>query len=704
MNLLRFIPIKLTLFLVLGILLGRYLQPAIAFPLTFTGACLTLLGALFYQENRMRSFAHNGKGSLRFGIVAALTTISIGVLAVSLADTKNTADHYSHKQLAEKQVWKIKINEELKSTLYSNRYLAKVLGRGDDKVSGFVLLSISVDTEDAVLSNPKHSANLSHAKTDIHRRLQVDDELLLYGHLNPIKAPLNPHQFDYRKYLRNLGVTHQVCLSAGHFVIEKNPEPTVFGIAANARHQIIDKLRKANFGKEELGIIQALLLGSRNDISSKTYDNYKNAGAVHILAVSGLHIGILLLLLQFLLRPLELLPDGKTVKLVVVVTLLWGFALLAGLSASVVRAVTMFSFVAYALYLNRPGNTFNILALSMFFILLLVDPLLLFQVGFQMSYAAVFSIVWIYPLLQRLWNPRNRIVRYFWQLLSVSIAAQAGVLPISLFYFHQFPGLFFISNLLIVPALGLILGIGILVIFLALLNQLPESLVTGYDTLIRWMNQIIGWVAQQEAFVFRSISFDGVQLVLVYGILLTLILFLSKPNFRKAVALCSTIIGFQLWLFHTSYRTHKKETLFVAHQTRNSILMHQKGSHLFTIAQDSIRLQQLASDYKVAERIASVGLFPLKNSYRWGDKNILVIDSLGVYQSIANRTDYLLLTGSPKLNLERLIDSIHPKTIIADGSNYRSYVSRWKKTCKERTVPFHNTGEKGAFFLKRTQQ
>ena len=166
---------------------------------------------------------------------------------------------------------------------------------------------------------------------------------------------------------------------------------------------------------------------------------------------------------------------------IIVVSLLWGFALVAGFSASVVRAVTMFTFVAYALYLNRPSNTFNILALSMFFILLLINPMLLFQVGFQMSYAAVFAIVWIYPLLQRLWFPKNVVVRKLWQLLSVSVAAQLGVLPISLFYFHQFAGLFFITNLAIVPFLGLVLGMGILVIILSLLNLLPDFLVRAWS-------------------------------------------------------------------------------------------------------------------------------------------------------------------------------------------------------------------------------
>lgn len=679
MNLLRFVPVKLTLLLILGIVLGRYLQLNVFLPLTFIALFLILLGFLFYRNKRVTSLTTRSKSFVLYGIIMALTTISIGIMAVSSTYPKNQPEHYSHKGFTGNHLWKIKIREVLKSSAFSDRYVAKVLALENEKASGKLLLSFS--------------SNASAVK------LAVDDELIVYTGLSAINAPLNPHQFDYRNYMEGLGITDQIRVRGGNFSKVQNHEWTLYGMAASFRNQIILELKKADFGQEELGIIQALLLGQRNAISSETYDNYKNAGAVHILAVSGLHIGIILLLLQFLLRPLERLPKGKSMKLLLIVALLWGFAVLAGLSASVVRAVTMFSFVAYALYLNRPSNTFNILALSMFFILLIIDPMLLFQVGFQMSYAAVFAIVWIYPLLERLWKPKNKIIRYFWQLLSVSIAAQLGVLPISLFYFHQFPGLFFISNLLIVPALGLILGMGISVIFLALLNRLPDILVTAYDSLIRWMNGSIGWVAQQETFLFRNISFDGVQLVLAYTILVCSVFFFSKPTFKKAIALSIAIIGFQLWLFQTSYQTLQKESIFVPHQTRNSILMYQTGNHLTAIAQDTQGLERLITDYQIAERIASIEHRPFQNSYRWRDKNVMVIDSLSIYPKNKSNLDYVLLTGSPKLNLERLIDSIRPKFIIADGSNYRSYIDRWRETCTRREVPFHYTGEMGAFYF-----
>ena len=243
---------------------------------------------------------------------------------------------------------------------------------------------------------------LTPLKDTTAEKFQVDDELILWGKVKTLKQPLNPHQFDFSKYMAGMGILHQIQFNSKAIYRKSKPEKTVIGLAATARKTITNKLKNAGIQDDELGIIQALLLGERKEIGNEVYTAYKNAGAIHILAVSGLHVGILLLLLNFLLRPVTLLVCGKKLKLGIIVLLLWGFALVAGLSASVVRAVTMFSFVAYALYLNRPSNIFNILALSMFFILLVFDPLLLFQPGFQMSFLAVIFIVWMYPQLQKI--------------------------------------------------------------------------------------------------------------------------------------------------------------------------------------------------------------------------------------------------------------------------------------------------------------
>lgn len=671
MRLLKFVPIKLTVFLITGILIGRYsdIHPNVLFLAILISTAA--LGFVFFKEKRTDTFY--------FGILTGLLTIGIGALVFTASLPKNHKDHYSHKNLNEEHIWQVKIKEILKSNTFSDRYIAATYQMDDTTVSGKILINILPDS--------------------LHPKMTVDQELLIRTKINVISSPLNPHQFNYANYMKSLGIYHQITLESEQYSYKEYGSSTIYGMAAGFRDNIIATLQQENFGKEELSIIQALLLGQRLDISNTTYTHYKDAGAVHILAVSGLHIGILLLLLQFILRPLELLPHGKSVKLIIIIILLWGFALLAGFSASIVRSVTMFSFVAYAQFLNRPANSFNILALSMFFILLIFDPSLLFQVGFQMSYAAVFAIVWIYPLLQKFWYPKFWLPRKIWQLLSVSISAQLGVLPISLFYFHQFPGLFFVSNLVLIPFLGLILGMGILLIILALCKILPEILVTFYNAIIALMNHTVSWVAQQEVFIFKEIPFDIIQLLLTYFLIITGVWLCYKFSYKKTVLFLSAILVFQAYAIYYQYHLKQEEKLFVMHRTGHTALFNQLNSKLYVYTSDSSAVQKIAVNYSIAERIHTLSYTGVKNSYRIKKKTLFILDSLAIYPSNTVPIDYLLLTQSPKIHLDQLLDSISPKMVIADGSNYRSNVIRWAESCRKRKLPFHYTGEKGAYYF-----
>ena len=669
MKLLQFIPIKLNFLLIAGIILGSHLDIPLKYTLISTGIFLILTGIVF----SMSKYRH----SISFGIYAAITTLNLGILTVSLALAPPPANHYTTFEIQKIICWHLKVRKVLKSN-FKEQYIANVLGIDRKKASGRLLLTKPQDSTVAPFN--------------------TDEEILLWASAQALKPSLNPHQFDFRKYMYDKGITHRIQVNPGAFYRKTNPDKTIAGLAAKVRNTITDKLKSNGIQNDELGVIQALLLGERKEISTDTYTDYKNAGAIHILAVSGLHVGIILLLLDFLLRPMTLLANGKKLKLGAIVFLLWSFALLAGLSASVVRAVTMFSFVAYALYLNRPSNIYNILALSMFFILLVFDPLLLFQAGFQMSFSAVFFIVWMYPLLQRFWHPRNKIVRKVWQLFSVSLAAQLGVLPISLYYFHQFPGLFFVSNLVIIPFLGGLLGLGIVVILLALMNILPAFLANFYGSSIRIMNAVISWVARQDEFIIKDVSFDGMQLLLSYVILCTSIVLLSKISIKKTALFLSAILSFQGWCFYLLHSDIKTQQTIVLHQTANSVIFDQCGKMLTVYSRDTIRASGLIRNFKVVERISQIAHLPLKNTYKIAEMNLLIVDSHNILP--ANyKPEIILLSNSPGINLERYLNHTTPKIIIADGSNYLNYIRRWKKTCKQKKVPFHYTGEKGAYYI-----
>ena len=414
-----------------------------------------------------------------------------------------------------------------------------------------------------------------------------------------------------------------------------------------------------------------------------------------------MHVGIILFLLNYLLKPLEFLKRGKHIKISIIVILLWCFAIIAGLSASVTRAVTMFTIIGIAMHYKRPTNIYNTLAISIF-ILLLFKPNFLFDVGFQLSYLAVLAIVIIQPKLYNIIKPKNKIFNFFWNILTVTLAAQIGVIPLSLYYFHQFPGLFFLSNLVIIPCLGIILGFGILIVVLASVNRLPQFLADAYAWIITTMNNFIEWVSHQEAFVFQNISFNFVQTILSYLLVATILYAIIYKTYKSLISLLFLIIVSQfVLLFNSQSKPHYEFIVF--HKTRYTMLGFKNNKELLVHhnLNDSVfSLDKTIINYQVGAFIKNIDYKPLENVYQINTKKLLIIDSIGVYKSLSFKPEIVLLQNSPKINLNRMIDSLQPELIISDGSNYKSYQKRWKATCELKKIPFHNTSEKGAYIFK----
>lgn len=450
-----------------------------------------------------------------------------------------------------------------------------------------------------------------------------------------------------------------------------------------------------------MAIINALLLGQRQDISEEIYNSYTSAGAIHILAVSGLHVGIILLMLNFVFKPVEYFKHGKLIKVLILLLLLWSFALVAGLSASVTRAVTMFSVVAIAMHWKRPTNVYNYLVISIF-LLLLFKPMFLFDVGFQLSYLAVLAIVAIQPLLYKFWKPKIKFLDFFWKIFTVTVAAQFGILPISLYYFHQFPGLFFVSNLVIIPFLGIILGYGIVVIILSLLNILPEFIATIYGYIISSMNTLVSWISNQEQFLFRDISITALQVIASYLFIIALVKFYKNKTFINLRLLLISVLLFQGILIYNAYENstnefiifHKSKFTLIAEKNNTNLKVHHNLDSL-TLNNDNV-----LKNFKVGNFITNLVHDSVKSVYQVNNKTLLVIDNSGIYKIKSFKPNYVLLRNSPKVNLNRIIDSLHPELVIADGSNYKTYVDLWKRTCLKQKLPFHNTSEMGAYIIR----
>ncbi|WP_298878768.1 ComEC/Rec2 family competence protein [uncultured Polaribacter sp.] len=614
-------------------------------------------------------------------LIAFTLFFLLGVSSVIINDHRNY-DSFYENYIQDNSKIVLQIHKVLKPGNFYLKYEAKIINVDTVKTNGVILLNVKKDS----IINP----------------FNVDERLLVSSAIKELIPPLNPHQFNYKSYLEKQGIYHQLFIDKTQFFKLNTKSNTLFGLSSKFRNQIQKSLKKYNFEDNELAVINALLLGQRQDISKELITDYQRAGAIHILAVSGLHVGIILLILSFIFTPLEKLKYGNFIKTVVIVLLLWMFAFIAGLSASVVRAVTMFTFLAIGMSFNRKNVVSFSFVTSMFF-LLLIKPMFLFDVGFQLSYLAVFGILWTQPKIYSIWKPKNKIIDFFWQLFTVSIAAQIGILPLSIYYFQQFPGLFLASNLVIIPFLGAILIGGVLVIVTSLINILPQFLVDFYGTIISLMNAFVSWISHQEEFLFKEISISFLMMICYYVFIFLGVYFLIKKSPQKLVYFLISILILQGVFMVELNQNKTKNEIIVFHKSRFSVIGKRIGERLLLQHNlDSLKLKKenSISSYKVSEGINEVAEINFKNYIKFYNKDILLIDSLGVYNVVNLNRPIIVLQYSPKINLTRMIKKIKPSQIIADGSNYKSYILRWEKTCLINKIPFHYTGQKGAFIIK----
>ncbi|WGH75362.1 ComEC/Rec2 family competence protein [Tenacibaculum tangerinum] len=672
-KLLEYPPFHFLLCSIVGILLQFYTQLWNCTPLYLAYTLAGLLAVLYFLKRFQKREV--------FSLGSWLLFVLLGIGTTYIHNPKNHAAFYEH-QLTEHSTSILTIEKVLKTGNYHLKYVAKVSQVDSFKTNGYVLLNLQ---KDSVLSP-----------------LKVGNRIFIKTPFKEVPPPLNPHQFNYKKYLAKQYIYHQVFLNKQQYRELENAASSFIGLSARIREKVQNSLERYSFSANEFAVINALLLGQRQEISKELLQNYTNAGAIHILAISGLHIGILLLLLSYVLKPLEKLPYGILIKTSCIVVLLWSFAFIASLSASVVRAVTMFTFVAIGQSFKRKKVIEYSLISSMFFLLLL-KPMFVFDVGFQLSYLAVFGIVWVQPLLYQLWKPKRWLADKVWSLFCVSVAAQVGVLPLSLYYFHQFPGLFMLSNLMIVPFLGIILFFGILVILLALLNILPECIADGYGWVISMMNYFVDWVSKQETFLLKEIPLSFLTMFAWYLFIISLYRVWIRKTTRNSILLLTSIIVLQGVYVYEKYQTSRKNEFIVFHKSRNSIFGKRNGKEvtIHSSLNDSIlRQEKLLQSYRIGEQVFSKHIDSVFGITSYKNKQILIVDSLGIYQINGLHNPVVILTNSPKINLSRLISTLKPQQIIADGSNYTSYIHRWKATCYQQKTPFWHTGQKGDYIFK----
>ena len=437
------------------------------------------------------------------------------------------------------------------------------------------------------------------------------------------------------------------------FSIVKNNTVGFMGNIEKMRSHLTAVINQ-NFNRESAALLNTLLLGKRSDLDENIYQQYVDAGAVHILAISGLHVGIITAILLLLLQKMPNLGFYRPLRYFILLAGLWTFALIAGASPSVLRATIMFSFVGLGTLIRRKQGRFDALMLSMLF-LLLINPYYLYDVGFQLSYAAVFSIMKFYPVMRKWWLPKNKYIRWIWSLFLVGLSAQIVVFPISLYYFHQFPILFFVSNLVVVPLLQPILIGGIIALCLGGLDILPYPIIFVLEKLITLMNILVAFIAHQEMFIIRNIPFTTPLLLSSLVIVLVLIIFVHYRKYKVLVALLVSVLLFQGVLFYHKYQLETTEEMLVFSKYKDKIITIRQGNKLSVYQVDTTSINPMVNNYIKNKGISDITLYKMPYILRFKQKNYLLMDSLGVYpKSKQVVIDSVIFLQKPKINLDRM--------------------------------------------------
>lgn len=513
------------------------------------------------------------------------------------------------------------------------------------------------------------------AKDSLSKSLCVGDVLVISSKLDRVKNNGNPYEFDYAKYLQHRYILYSAYVRNKSWrLLEKNKGSSLKSMAVAWRQKLLNIYKKTGLRNEAYEILAALTLGAREEVSSDVKTVWTAAGATHVLAVSGLHVGIIFGIMQFILSFLAGSKLGRFFRGLILIASLWLYALLTGMSPSVMRAACMFSFLAIGLMINRRGTIYNSLAISAF-LLLLIDPFVLFEVGFQFSYLAVVSIVFFQPRFEKLIEVHQTFLRWSWKLFTVSLAAQVGTFPLAIYYFHQFPSYFFLSNFVIIPVAGLLIyGSALLLIFSEI-----SFLAKAFTYLLQHFIELIHWLIYQiqvlPGALIEHITFSPLQVVLIYAIITGMTVSLWWN--RKKAFLLSLIflIAFKLVSVSNLYSNQQAE-MIVFNSNKHSVVCFRDQQNVLVLSDtvlDEKMKRRLVFPYGIAKRVKNYHYEVLRdNEVRVIGDKVIAIAGKGAHKKVLDELnpDYLILRDNAFRNTSDLTE-YKSKVLIRDASNYR---------------------------------
>jgi competence protein ComEC len=652
----RWIPyamVRVAMFFVGGVFAALWLSPMISrYVMVIAVVVLAAVYVVLFIFSRWK---------LLLGIIGLVTIFLMGSLRVDIHTAHNDPNHFLGDSIDFYKVRIIKFSEEKANSWRTEGEVISIShkSRWKDR-TGRVLIYFN--------------------KKDFTEPFHYGDVLLVRGSPSVAGPPSNPGEFDMQRHLFFKNIYHRHMLRKDQVVLIDSGTGNGFISSAIAVRLWSDgQLKTYVNGKREQATASALVLGVTDGLDDDLLTAYASTGAMHILAVSGLHVSIIYWIILLFGKPLGKLRSGKVILAICSVVILWVYAFVTGWSPSVLRAVMMFTFVALARPWRQSTNIYNTMAASAF-CLLVYDPFFIMSVGFQLSYIAVFGIVFLHPLLYRLWEPKHRAWDEVWKVTSVSIAAQIATFPISLLYFHQFPNYFLVANLLVIPASFVVLVTGLAILPLSVVPVVASAAGFLLQWVIYVMNQIVIVIGSLPFALVENIYIDAGQAWLLSAITLGVVMCIIVKRTGWLWLSFVLVIAFSTidWLHFRRIVDRKHITVYNVRGQTAIDLTHR--GRLLTVG-DSIPAFQTASN-RVRLGVKDVG-HPAETVARngcevisWTDMTILMIRSTPFTLPRNQKVDFVIVSNNSVRSLTEIASQIKCGKVILDSSNSLYFASR----------------------------
>lgn len=683
--------IRMLLPLIAGIMLQWYIQFTLPYIIISLGSFVMALLLFSYLPAsclfRFKKFR---------GVLFHFIVIAAGMVLTWQRDARHHADWYGHF-INDSSVLIVQVNEPLMIKAHSVK--AEVIvksvinGTNMNATSGRLLVYFS---KDSLLPD-----------------IGYGQQVILDKKLQPINNSGNPGAFNYKRYAAFQLLYHQVFLKQEEWIVTPKFSGSYFrDYLFKTRDYLLSVLKKyIGNDNNELGIAQALLIGYKEDLDKDLVQAYSNTGVVHIIAISGLHLGLIYAVLLWIFNHIPGFKNSRHAKAILLIACLWLFALLTGGSASVLRSAVMFTVIIAGKYYFRLSSVYNSLAASAF-ILLCYNPYFLWDVGFQLSYCAVIGIIAFQQFIYRKWFPPNWLARQLWSMVSITLAAQVGTFPVCIYYFHQFPSYFLFTNLVAVPLSTIILFGEIFLVIAAPFEMPAEYAGRAIGCLIEMLNRVIlffnGIPYSVIDFIYANVYTTWILYALVFC---SMAWWMNRQ--KRMLKGCLVALAFLIALYGYAFiQLQQQKKIIIYNVSRHRAMdFIDKSSYFFTgdsiLRQDGLQQNFHLKPARIAlqakkqvEQMPS--LYHRNNYWQFYDKKMLLLDSNTILHK-RNKIyplDILLFSHNPTVDIEQLLTVVKPAVIVFDASNSLWKIQKWKSACETLNLRCYSVPEQGAFVLE----